>query len=177
MIFDILFVVLVGLGFYQGYTKGIIYSILSFLAYFFGLIIAIKFTYLGVKFLDDFIHFEPQTMRILGFVFVFILVLLMARLIAWILEQILKAISLNFANQISGALLHAAIGFYVMCIFTWYIDKMNVLPASQKEHSHTYPYVHEFAPTVMSYTEKAIPFLTDGYRQFEDLVKKASPDS
>jgi uncharacterized membrane protein required for colicin V production len=108
---------------------------------------------------------------------VFILVLLMARLIAWILEQILKAISLNFANQISGALLHAAIGFYVMCIFTWYIDKMNVLPASQKEHSHTYPYVHEFAPTVMSYTEKAIPFLTDGYRQFEDLVKKASPDS
>jgi uncharacterized membrane protein required for colicin V production len=54
MIFDILFVVLVGLGFYQGYTKGIIYSILSFLAYFFGLIIAIKFTYLGVKFLDYF---------------------------------------------------------------------------------------------------------------------------
>jgi uncharacterized membrane protein required for colicin V production len=101
MIFDILFVIFIGVGFYWGYQKGMqSYSIFSLLAFFVGIIGALKFSYVAVKFLNGMLHLGPKGMAIVSFILVFLLIVVLVRLIsAWALEQILKSFSLNITNQ------------------------------------------------------------------------------
>ena len=110
MVFDILFLIFIGAGFYWGYQKGIIYAVFSLLAYFIGVIAALKFSYMAVKYLNGAVHMGPKAISILAFILVFILVVLLVRFIAWGLEKILQSFSLNFTNQLVGGL-RAGMGY------------------------------------------------------------------
>src|SRR5580698_7571754 len=112
MIFDILFLIFIGLGFYQGFKHGIIYSVFSILGWFLGLIAALKFSYLVLNLLHGFVHLSPKTLAIIAFILVFLFVLALMRLVAWALEKLLKSFSLNLPNQVAGGIIHSLIGLY-----------------------------------------------------------------
>jgi membrane protein required for colicin V production len=169
MIFDILFIVFIGLGFYQGFRNGIIYSIFSVVGWFLGIIAALKFSYLMLNLLNGFADLSPKTLAIISFVLVFLLVILLMKLIAWTLEQILKSFSLNLTNQVAGGLLHALVGLYVLCVFVWFINKLDVFPKDQKATSHVYPYISNLAPEVMETSGKIVPMFRDTFEKFDEL--------
>ena len=66
MVFDILFVIFIGLGFYQGFKNGVIYSIFSLLGWFLGIIAALKFSYLLINFLHGFAQLSPKVLAIIS---------------------------------------------------------------------------------------------------------------
>ena len=172
MIFDILFLVFIAVGFYQGYKNGIIYSLFSILGWFLGIVAALKFSYKMVELLHNFAHLEPKTLAIISFVLVLALVVGLMKLVAWGLEQILKSFSMNLFNQIFGGLLHSLVGLYVLCVFIWFLNRLDVFPKSQKENSHVYPYIANLAPRVMEVTGKVVPMFKDTFEQFDDLFNK-----
>ena len=106
MVFDILFLVFIGIGFYQGYKNGIIYSLFSILGWFLGIVAALKFSFLMVNLLQHLAHPSSKTLAIISFILVLALVVGLMKLIAWGLEQILKSFSMNLFNQIFGGILH-----------------------------------------------------------------------
>ena len=173
MIFDILFVLFIGVGFYWGYQKGIIYSLFSLLAFFVGIIGALKFSYVAVKFLNGVLHLGPKGMAIVSFVIVFLLIVILVRLIAWALEQILKSFSLNITNQIIGGLIYSLIGLYALCVCVWFLNKWNVFPDSQKVSSHVYPYIANTGPKVVEYSGHIVPFFRDAFHDLDELIKSA----
>src|SRR5687767_14619509 len=115
MVFDILFLLFIALGFYQGYKNGIIYSIFSLLGWFLGIFGALKFSYLVVDLLHDYAHLGAKTLAIIAFVLVLACVVGLMKLVGWTLEQILKSANMNLFNQIFGGLLHSLIGVFVLC--------------------------------------------------------------
>lgn len=169
MIFDILFLIFIGIGFYQGYKNGIIYSIFSIVGLFLGVIAALKFSYLAVNLLHGTLHAEPKVLAIVAFVLVFALVALFFKLVAWGLEQILQSFSLNLPNQIIGGFIHSLIGLYVLCVFIWFTNRVDIMPASQKTASHVYPYIANLGPRVVEVTGKAIPYFRDAFDNFDAL--------
>jgi len=169
MVFDILFLVFIGIGFYQGYKNGIIYSIFSILGWFLGLVAALKFSYMMVNLLHGFAHLEPKTLAIVAFILVLALVVGLMKLIAWGLEQILKSFSMNLFNQIFGGILHSLVGLYVLCVFIWFANRLDVVPANQKDTSHVYPYISNLAPHVMEITGKVVPMFRDTFVRFDEL--------
>jgi membrane protein required for colicin V production len=171
MIFDILFVLFIGCGFWWGYQKGIIYSVFSLAAYFIGIIAALKFSYVAVKFLNGTLNLGPKGMAIVAFILVFILIVLLVRVVAWALEQILKSFSLNLVNQLIGGTIFAVISLYILCIFIWFLNKWQVFPDHQKMTSHVYPYIANLAPTVVEYSGKVIPMFRNAFHDFEDLLR------
>jgi membrane protein required for colicin V production len=171
MVFDILFVIFIGVGFWWGYQKGIIYSIFSLLSYFLGIIGALKFSFIAVKFLNGTLNLGPKGIAITAFILVFILVVLLVRLVAWALEQILKSFSLNITNQLIGGTIHALIGLYVFCVFIWFLNKWDVFPKELKTTSHVYPYISDLGPQVVEYTGKIVPIFKDTFQNFEDMIK------
>jgi len=173
MIFDILFVVFLGAGFYWGYQKGIIYSVFSLLAYFIGIIGALKFSYVAVKFLHGSLNLGPKAMAIVAFIVMFLLIVLLVRAVAWGLEQILKGFSLNTVNQLVGGTIFALISFYVMCVMIWFLNKWDVFPDSQKVSSHVYHYVANTGPAVVEYSGKIIPMFKTAFQDIDDLISKA----
>ncbi len=99
MIFDIVFLLFIAVAFWWGYTKGIIYSVFSFIGYFIAIAAAVKFSYIAMSYLKELTNLSGKSLSILAFVTVFVLIVIIVRLLAWILEQILKSFSLNFINQ------------------------------------------------------------------------------
>jgi membrane protein required for colicin V production len=171
MIFDIASLIFIALGFYQGWKNGVIYSIFSLLGWFLGIIAALKFSYMVIHLLQEFTHFSPKVLAIISFILILVLVILLMRLIAWGLEKILKAASLNLPNQVFGGILHSLIGLYVLCVFIWFLNKLDVFPKHQKESSHIYPYIANLGPKVVDATGKVIPVFRDTFEKFDDLFK------
>lgn len=170
MIIDILFIIFLGIGFWWGYTKGIIYSIFSLVAYFLGIIFALKFSYLAASFVKEKISSEPKLTAVISFVLVFVIVVLLVRLVAWALENILQSFSLNMVNQVIGGAIHALVAIYVLCVLVWFINKWGVLSETQKKESHVYSYIDDFAPDVITYSSKIIPAFKNAFHDFEDLL-------
>lgn len=169
MVFDILFLVFIAVGFYQGYKNGIIYSIFSILGWFLGIVAALKFSYMMVSLLHGFANLSPKTLAIIAFILVLALVVGLMKLIAWGLEQILKSFSMNLFNQIFGGILHSLVGLYVLCVFIWFMNRLDVFPASQKNSSHVYPYIANLAPHVMETSGRVIPMFKDTFGKFDEL--------
>lgn len=170
MLFDIIFLVFVAVGFYQGYKNGIIYSIFSILGWFLGLVAALKFSYMMVNLLHGFAHLSPKTLAIISFILVLALVVGLMKLIAWGLEQILKSFSMNLFNQIFGGILHSLVGLYVLCVFIWFANRLDVFPDSQKKTSHVYHYIADLAPQVMEVSGKVVPMFRDTFEKFDNLI-------
>ena len=170
MVFDILFLIFIALGFYQGYKNGIIYSLFSILGWFLGIVAALKFSYKMVELLHDFAHLEPKTLAIISFVLVLALVVGLMKLVAWGLEQILKSFSMNLFNQIFGGVLHSLVGLYVLCVFIWFLNRLDVFPKDQKESSHVYPYIANLAPRVMETTGSVVPMFRDTFEKYDELL-------
>src|SRR5436190_23402167 len=141
MIFDILFLLFIAVGFYQGYKNGIIYSLFSILGWFLGIVAALKFSYFMADLLRNYAHMSVKTLAIISFILVLACVVGLMKLIAWGLEQILKSFSMNLFNQIFGGILHSLVGLFVLCVFIWFLNKVDVIPQSQKTTSHVYPYI------------------------------------
>ena len=172
MVFDILFVIFIGLGFYQGFKNGVIYSIFSVLGWFLGIIAALKFSYLVVNLLHGFVHMGPKALAIIAFIIIFLLVLALMRFIAWGLEKLLKSFSLDLPNQVMGGLIHSLIGLYVLCVFIWFLNRLDVFPIHQKDTSHIYPYIANLAPKVVEVTGNVIPLLKDTFAKFDELFAR-----
>ncbi|MFN8309878.1 MAG: CvpA family protein [Chitinophagales bacterium] len=175
MIFDIVFLIFIAAGFWWGYQKGIIYSLFSFAAYFIGIFAALKFSYLAVKTVNTTLHLGPKGVAIAAFLLVFILVVLLVRLIAWMLEQVLKTFSLNTVNQVVGGAIHALIALYVFCVFIWFLNKWDVIPIEQKRMSHVYSYIADLGPDVVQYTGRVIPAVQHIYDDFDQLIQQKQP--
>lgn len=169
MIFDILFLAFVGLGFYQGWKHGVIYSVFSIVGWFLGIIAALKFSYVAVNFLNGYFHLSPKVMVTISFILILVLVLTLMRLIGWSLEQILKSADMNLPNQVFGGILHSLIGLYVLCVLIWFLNKLDVFPLHQKESSHIYPYIHNLGPWLVEQTGKIIPVFRDTFAKYDDL--------
>ena len=169
MIFDILFLVFIALGFYQGFRNGVIYSIFSLLGWFLGIIAALKFSYVIINLLHGYVHLSPKVLAILSFVIIFLMVLILMRALAWGLEKILKSFALNLPNKVMGGLIHALVGLYILCVFIWFLNKLDVFPLRQKESSHIYPYIGNLAPKVVEVTGKVIPWFRDTFEKYDDL--------
>ena len=171
MIFDILFVVFLAAGFYWGYKKGIIYSIFSLAAYFIGIIGALKFSYVAVKFLHSSMNLSPKAMAIVAFIVMFILIVLLVRAIAWALEQMLKTFSLNLVNQLIGGTIFSLVSLYLLCVMIWFLNKWNVFPDHQKMSSHVYPYIANTGPAVVEFSGKVIPVFKSAFHDLDELIR------
>jgi membrane protein required for colicin V production len=133
---------------------------------------ALKFSFLAVKFLSNTVHISPKIRSVVAFVLVFLVVVLLVRLIAWGLEQILKDFSLNSVNKIVGGILQALVGLYILCVFIWFLNKWDVIPKSQKEDSYVYPYLSNLAPSVIEFSGTIVPYFKGTFNSFEELLDK-----
>jgi len=105
MILDLIAALLITYGFYRGYSNGLIDTIVDTLSILVGLVVALKFSPLLINYLQKVVNLNPAIEFILGFLIVFFTVMLLLRFIADRMEDLLRAIKINFINQIAGGLL------------------------------------------------------------------------
>jgi membrane protein required for colicin V production len=123
--FDIIIAVVLVWAFYSGYKKGAIYMLISFIAIIVGVYAAVFFSYLLVGKIGEFIHTDPEKLKVISYILTFVIVFGFLHLIGKILDKFLQAIALGFVNRLIGGGISVAMKILILALVLWMFDQGN----------------------------------------------------
>lgn len=140
---------------FRGYTKGFISSVAGLLALLLGIYIAIKFSDQSAQFLLKHYDKDFHTLKILGFVFTFIGIVILVQIIAAITNSLIIAASLGFLNRIAGVIFNSLkMGFIlsvILSLLNFFDTDSKFISMKDKKESFFYPRISIIAPKVFPY--------------------------
>ena len=119
-------------------VKALVNESLNSLSIFIGLLAALKLSPYLVKGLEKVSGSNSPLIFLLGFALTFVLTLFLIRFLGNRFEDLLKAIKINFFNQVLGG---AALSLIFLLLFSygiWFADQVKFIPETTKKSSYTY---------------------------------------
>ena len=146
---DIVFAAVAAFAFYQGFSRGIIGSVVSIAAVVLGFVLAVRYSREVTDVLSDLFN-TPATgaLPLVGFVTTFVLVLLALRLVVTAVERVLSALRLTVVNQALGGLAAAVLAVFVLSVAMLAVNSAGLISAQQKRDSVTYAPMSAFPDQV-----------------------------
>lgn len=176
MSIDVLFIILLAMAAFKGYSRGLIVSIFSFVAVVLGLAAALKLSAVVANWLTNHINVGTQWLPILSFAIVFIAIVWLTRLAANMLEKTIEFALMGWVNKIGGIVLYLMIYTIVLSVVLFYVTKIQLIKAETLSASQFYPFIEPWGPKAISAIGTVIPFVKDVFGQlglFFDQVAKA----
>jgi membrane protein required for colicin V production len=177
MTIDMLFLLIGGWGFYQGYTRGIIKTVFTVISIVFGLMAAFKLSPAATRFIETAFHTKSPFTFIAGFLFAFVLTMIIIRTIAQFLEKGLQAANINVINKFTGGILLASLYTLIYSMMIWFCDKSNIITPEAAGKSMSYPFLKEFPGKMKGVYEWVKPGFQEFWREsvkFMDRVQEKS---
>ena len=167
MFIDIVFFILLALGIFKGYSKGLIKGLLSYISVIIAFTAAVKLsamvaTYIGV------IHtISDKWLPFISFIAVFIAVLLIIRWIGSLIDFSVKQLYLGGANRLGGIFLYTGIYISVWSIILFYLNIMHLIPPKTIESAIRYHVSREIGSSAISSIKFIFPFLKSAFLSLE----------
>lgn len=169
---DIILLILLAIGAFQGYRKGLLLSIFSFLALVLAVIGAIKLFDIAEDWLIQMLNNDAMYIPVLAFALVFILILTVVTSIGRLLKKVIDLTPLGLADNIAGALLGAFKWCFAVGFLLWLFDMMHFdLPENWKDESVVYPTVMVVTSEIIDVLGSAIPFIRDMSENLDDIFR------
>jgi membrane protein required for colicin V production len=177
MFIDVIVVILLVIAFFKGISKGLIIGIFSFLAIIIGLAAAIKLSAIAAAYLGNNVNISQRWLPVIAFVVVFIVVLLLVRLSAKALENVVQMAMLGWLNRLGGIFFFSLIYLFIFSIILFYANNLNLLNKETVQDSITFPYLQPLAPKIINGLGILLPFLKNMFAElnnfFENIAHKA----
>ena len=122
---DFLIFAFVGIFIIQGYRKGFIISLATFVALALGIYIAVHFSNLLDSILLENLKPSRSWLPILSFTVTFLLVVIAIILVARVMEKIVDVVGIGFLNQLGGAVLGLIKGIILVSIVIFIISSFD----------------------------------------------------
>jgi membrane protein required for colicin V production len=167
MIIDVIFAVLMVLALIQGFRRGLIVAVFSFIAIIVGLAAALKLSSVVAKHIGPTVKISEKWLPIISFIIVFIVVLLLIRLGAKAIQRITEAVMLGWVNRLGGIILYAAIYITVFSILLFYAGQIKIIKPETIQASVTYPFIQPWGPKAIDSLGAVIPFFKDMFTDLE----------
>jgi uncharacterized membrane protein required for colicin V production len=160
---DILFLIALAYGFWQGFHHGVISTLFNVGAYLFGITLAFKMTPTTTNIMEAMFHSTNPMMYIAAFVVNILLVMFIMRMAAHSLEKLFQAAYLGIVNQALGALVMG--GFYILIcsIVIWFMVKAQFLNPQTIEESKTYPLMEPLPGKAYDVALRLKPFAEEAW--------------
>ena len=176
MLIDIIFAVLLLLGIWKGYQRGLILGIFSLVAIIVGIAAAMKLSAVVAGYIGKAVKVSEEWLPLISFIVVFIIVLLLIRLGAKAIERTFEVAMLGWVNKIGGVLLYAVIYTLVFSVLLFYAEKMHLLQPETIEKSVTYSFVQPWGPKTINAFGSVIPLFRDMFGDLEQFFEGISKD-
>lgn len=174
MLIDFTVAALLILAIIKGYQKGFIIAVFSIFACIIGLAAALKLSTAVAGHLKDIISISAKWMPFIAFALVFLVVLILVKLGARLIERSFQAVMLGWLNRVAGILLYAALYLVILSIFIFYAEKLQLLQPEAIKSSQTYSFVQPWAPKVMDNFGRLIPVFKDMFTELGDYFSSLS---
>jgi len=168
MILDLIFVIILVLAIFKGYRRGLIVGLFSFIAFIVGLAAAIKLSAIVAGYIGKAVKVSDQWLPIISFAVVFMLVVLLVRLGANLIQRTIEIAMLGWVNRLGGIVLYAALYITVFSIVIFYAEQIHLIKQETIDKSITYSFVRPWGPKAIDGLGTLIPWFKD---MFADLEK------
>ncbi|OYT17323.1 MAG: colicin V production protein [Bacteroidetes bacterium 4572_77] len=152
-ILDIIFIIPVVWLAYNGFKKGIIIEISTFVALLLGIYVSLYFSDITAEFLKEVLELKTKYLSIISFVVTFVLVIIAVNLLGKALSKLIDMAALGFINKSAGGVfgvLKAVIFLSFLILIIEKVDKKQVLMTQElKTESLFYPFIEPFAPELI----------------------------
>ncbi len=175
---DILILIPLIWGAYNGYRKGLLVEIVAIIAFVVALIVGFKFLQFGIDLLAPYISRElaRKFLPWLGFSVIFFPVVFMVNRLGYSLRNSLKYTLLGTFDKLAGAAVGTFTWVFGISVLLWLFSFMNILmPTNQTRNSFMYPLLRPIAPRVMNVATVWMPKGLEAGRKFKQEHLKPTP--
>ena len=169
MFIDILFAILIVFAVIRGFQKGLIVALFSFVAFFIGLAAALKLSAIVAGYIGKSVKVSDQWLPIISFAVVFIIVIILVRLGAKLIEKSAQAVMLGWINRVGGILFYLIIYITIFSVLLFYAEQLNLLQAETINKSVVYKYVQPWGPKIINAFGQLIPIFKNMFTQLEEF--------
>ncbi|HOY17846.1 MAG TPA: CvpA family protein [Haliscomenobacter sp.] len=171
MIIDVLFLIVAAAGFWYGYSRGIIETLVRYISILFGIMASLRFSPAMTNFLKDLTQYTSPLMFLAGFLLTLFLTMFLLRTLGRGLVGILQTININFINQILGGVFSAAFSSLIYSCLLWFVLASATTSANEAViESRTYVYLKDYPKTVWGLLRKAQPIFVDFWEYSLDVM-------
>ncbi|GAB4238414.1 MAG: hypothetical protein Tsb0034_14010 [Ekhidna sp.] len=172
--FDIVLLILLGAGAVKGYLNGFIVEVVSFLAFFIGLFLALELTVpVSKSFFGDSNWFELAS--IIVFILLFILLSMAIKAGAKMLKKAIDITVFGTLDNMVGALSGALKWAFIVSVVFWVFESVGIdIQERYAYDSFIFPYIVGIGPVVFGALSDLIPLFQD---LIDAMEKMSRPES
>jgi len=174
MVIDIITVILLAMALWKGYSRGFIVAIFSFLAILIGLAAAIKLSVIVTGWLSS-TNISKDWLPFISFAAVMIIVIILVRWIANILQKSIELAMLGWLNRLAGIVLYIALYMMVYSIILFYGTRMGLIKDIAIRTSVTYAVIEPWGPKTVDFLGDIFPFFKNMFNDLENFFGKVAP--
>jgi membrane protein required for colicin V production len=158
-VIDIILVVILVAAAINGFIKGFFVELASIASLILGIWAAVEFSDFVQLWMSKYISWSPEAMRIVSFILIFVFVVIVVHLIATLTEKFVQAISLSIFSRLAGAIfgvLKAAFILSILMIIILKIENLTIvlIPENAKKESRLYDPIENIAPNILPFLKK-----------------------
>jgi len=170
MIIDIIALIVIGLGLYSGYSKGLIKTIFDTLSILIAIVAALKLSPIVINLLEGILPLNASLVFIIGFIATFFLIMLLIRFVGKKLESLMKVVNINVINKILGAGLMALFYSLILSYGIWGVNKLQVIGEDTLASSKTYPMLSTLPEQSRNMFETVKPVFSDFWEKMVETM-------
>lgn len=173
MVIDIICLIFLAYGFWIGYSKGIIATVLTLSSYVIGLMAAMKFGPIMGDIVQNLVPQSPHAIAFLGgVIIVFILTLVLFKILAKGMTSFLEKVNVNFINQIMGGVLSGLFFTFIYSGLVYFGDQSRIITPEARDDSITYPVLEKMPDLVIEQGKALYPVFRDFYDKASDAMSR-----
>lgn len=174
MIIDVILAVLLVLAAIKGYQRGLIVGVFSLIAIIVGLAAAMKLSTIAAGYIGNTVNVSDKWLPVISFIAVFIVVVLLIRLGANLIQKAVEAMSFGFLNRLGGILFYAVIFIIVYSILLFYAEQVQLIQPATIQKSVTYSFIQPWGPKAIDGLASFIPFFSDMFNDLQTFFGQIS---
>lgn len=172
MALDIICLLFALLGFYLGFSRGIIGTVFNALSLALGVVAAMKFAPIMQNLIEQTFNTKNPLMYFAGMLLAFVLTMVLIRTLARGLEGVLKTANINIINQVLGGALLAAVMIMIYSFLLDFGEKARLVDDQTKLESKTYPYIAPFRAKAKAIGKNLVPIMSDFWNKSLDVMDR-----
>ncbi len=167
MVIDIIYAILIILALYNGFRRGLIVAVFSLAALVIGLAAAMKLSAVVASYIGKSVTISDKWLPVISFAVVFIIVYLLVRWAALIIEKTVKMTMLGWLNKLGGFVFYLALYTIIYSVILFYTAQTNIIKPDTKKSSVTYSFIRPWGPKAINGLGVALPFFRNIFSELE----------
>ena len=172
---DIIILIVLILGGYSGYKKGLILEVIAIVAFILAIIGGFKLLHIGMEYVSKVYEGFGNFLPFIAFLVLFVIILIVVNMAGQILKKIIDWTPFGVLDNFAGAIVGVLKWALVLSIFLWVTASLDInLPAAMTENSRILPLVTGFAGQVSHFISTIFPSFDNFISTLEELFQSFS---